>query len=79
MYVVFYIIGDFELLKDLFTGCYWFVISNVGDHLGYIIFESDFNICVSFFVDWFDGDHYEEIVVVFILVVRIFLEVQFTI
>ena len=49
-------------LVDMLEAKYRFAISNAGDHLGYIVPDSDFNTRVSFLSDFSDGDHYEETV-----------------
>ena len=38
------------------------MVGNAGDHLGYIIPDSDFHTGVGLFADYGDADHYEETV-----------------
>ncbi len=49
-------------IKDLMDTKYRLLIGNAGDHLGYIIPDSDFHTLVSFFSEFSDADHYEETV-----------------
>ena len=49
-------------LKELLDGKYRFLVGNAGDHLGYIIPDSDFHTGVGLFADYGDADHYEETV-----------------
>ncbi len=69
---------DIPPMIELLDAKYRFVIGNAGDHLGYVVPETDFHTKVAFLADFSPGDHYEETVAITHLMAAKLLAAQLT-